>query len=233
MKKLIIIMCVFVMVISLQAQEHRIFTHIHNGEVREIFMSEIDSIVFVQFSVPNSSTGVLINGIRWATCNVDAPGTFASAPQSSGMFYQWNRAVGWSSTDPMVNHEEGTEWDETFPTGNSWDEVNNKVCPVGWRLPTSEEQQSLRSSGSLWGEFNGVAGRFFGAGSERLFLPATGYRYNHGGELRGVGDVGEYWSGIAYNYGNAYKIYLDRELVKCEYFYLTFGYSVRCVAEEI
>ena len=47
--------------------------------------------------------GVLINGVRWATRNVDAPGTFTTAPENAGMLYQWNRRVGWSNSEPMVN----------------------------------------------------------------------------------------------------------------------------------
>jgi len=35
--------------------------------------------------------GVLINGVVWAKCNVDVPGTFTTMPENSGMFYQWNR----------------------------------------------------------------------------------------------------------------------------------------------
>ena len=42
----------------------------------------------------NSAThdeGVVINGVRWATRNVDMPGTFAETPESLGMLFQWNR----------------------------------------------------------------------------------------------------------------------------------------------
>jgi hypothetical protein len=39
----------------------------------------------------NTDLGVVINGVKWATRNVDAPGTFAESPQAAGMFYQWNR----------------------------------------------------------------------------------------------------------------------------------------------
>ena len=40
---------------------------------------------------PNPLThdeGVVINGVRWATRNVDMPGTFAPTPESFGMHYQ-------------------------------------------------------------------------------------------------------------------------------------------------
>ena len=82
-----------------------------------------------------TDAGVVINGIRWATCNVDMPGTFAENPESFGMFYQWGRSVGWSSTDPMINSNGGTEWDSDFYRGNTWTRANNP-CPRGWRVPT-------------------------------------------------------------------------------------------------
>ena len=33
--------------------------------------------------------GVVINGVRWATRNVDAPGTFAQSPEDAGGFFTW------------------------------------------------------------------------------------------------------------------------------------------------
>jgi len=39
-------------------------------------------------------TGVVINGVKWATRNVDKPGTFVANPEDFGMLYQWNRRVG-------------------------------------------------------------------------------------------------------------------------------------------
>ena len=51
------------------------------------------------------SEGVLINGVRWATSNVDMPGTFAANPEDAGLFYQWGSNVGWSSTDPCVSEQ--------------------------------------------------------------------------------------------------------------------------------
>ncbi|MCL2510946.1 MAG: hypothetical protein FWF09_02730 [Bacteroidales bacterium] len=41
--------------------------------------------------------------MKWAIWNVDKPGTFAAKPEDAGTFYQWNRKIGWSSTNPMVN----------------------------------------------------------------------------------------------------------------------------------
>ncbi len=43
-----------------------------------------------------SDIGVEINGITWATSNVDASGTFAQKPEDAGKLYQWNRSVAYS-----------------------------------------------------------------------------------------------------------------------------------------
>jgi len=174
--------------------EIKTFNHIKNGNVVEIPITEIDSITFSNFSIPNTLDGVLINGVIWASCNVDMPGTFASQPNEAGMFYQWNRKIGWSSTEPMVNSDGGIEWDSSIP-GDIWEPENN-MCPIGWRLPTHEEQQSLINSGSFWGELDGVYGRYFGSSSDkRVFFPAVGYRNYETGIIYDKGKYSLCWSG--------------------------------------
>ena len=229
MKKIIIITCIIVMALSLKSQEIRTFSHKANGNVVEIPISDIDSITF--FSIPNNSTGVLINGVVWATCNVNAPGTFASSPTESGMFYQWNRKVGWSSTDPLVNHLDGITWDSSVPTGDSWEKANDP-CPVGWRVPTYEEEQSLVNSGSFWGELNGVKGRFFGTGSQRVFFPAAGDRSYDGGTLSYVGGGSDYWSSTPYSIWHAYHLGFYSGDAHTDYSNRTYGFLVRCVSEK-
>ena len=141
-----------------------------------------------------TENGVIINGIKWATRNVDKPGTFAANPESTGMFYQWNRKTGWSGTDPMINSNGGTTWDTSQPTGTTWTEVNDP-SPTGWRLPTSNEINSLISSGAVWTQVNGVYGYRFGNGSNTIFMPAAGFRDNaYSGKLAGVNDTDWYWS---------------------------------------
>ncbi|MCL2435648.1 MAG: BACON domain-containing protein, partial [Lentimicrobiaceae bacterium] len=112
---------------------------------------------------------VLIDGIKWATRNVDMPGTFAAKPEDPGMFYQWNRKVGWSATDPMINSNGDTTWDSSVPLGWTWEEVNDP-CPPGWRLPMLIELESIANTGGQWTTLNDVNGFVFSSDSKLLFL---------------------------------------------------------------
>ena len=133
-------------------------------------------------------SGVVVNGVRWATRNVASPGTFSQNPEDAGMFYQWNRRRGLALTGSIAN------WDDTMPSGTLW-YSDNDPCPAGWRVPTDEEFQSLLDAGSIWTTRNGVNGRLFGTVPNQIFLPAAGQRFNpDGGRVIGVGVYGCYWS---------------------------------------
>jgi hypothetical protein len=133
---------------------------------------------------PTTDPGVVINGVKWATRNVDAPGLFADTPQDAGMFYQWNRNIGWSATDPIVSSD-GSTWDSTDPDGTTWDAANDP-SPEGWRVPTLDELATLRDDSkvsSVWTTQEGVNGRLFtdNTTNATLFLPAAaGFRYSDG-----------------------------------------------------
>ncbi|MDR0828997.1 MAG: DUF1566 domain-containing protein [Prevotellaceae bacterium] len=180
---------------------------------------------------PTVDNGVVINGVKWATRNVDKPGTFAAKPEDTGMLYQWNRNVGWSSTD-FINSNGTTKWNEVVPLGDTWETANN-ICPKGWRVPTLLELQSLLNSENKWTATNGVNGRVFGTGKNTVFLPAAGLRASNDGERGGSGDSGYYWSSLAYEYGNeqAYSLFFDNNDEYIDGGYRRYGYCVRCVAE--
>ena len=159
------------------------------------------TIIIGEPEVSSSLDGVLINGVRWATRNVDAPGSFAASPVSAGMLFQWNRRVGWSSSNPLVNSEGGTTWDSSLPTGDIWEEVNDP-CPEGWRVPSREEFSSLLGSGfNLFTNLNNIYGALLGTAPNQIFLPAIPRRWHNGiGDILGGGDgsteisMGSYWS---------------------------------------
>jgi len=170
----------------------------------------------------DDSEGVIINGVRWATRNVDAPGTFAPTPESAGMFFQWGRLKGWNTVD-----EEVENWDRSRQRGVEWYEENDP-CPPGWRVPMPEEMYSLYSANSEWTTLNGVEGRLFGDAPNQIFLPAVGWRLgNDTGSLNNTNQQGLYWTDLPF-----VNLIISSDAVKGASFALNpSGYSVRCVAK--
>ena len=182
--------------------------------------------------------GVVINGVRWATCNVSLPGTFAAKPEDAGMFYQWNRKVGWSSTDPMINSNGGATWDGSYPSpypiDGTWEKANDP-SPAGWHVPTKEELESLTDTDYVtreWTDMNGIYGYRFTdkATGASLFLPAAGIRDSYDGWLYGVGLHGGYWGTPGATF-IAYDLFFGSNYFGVGYDDSAYGCSVRCVAE--
>ncbi len=171
-----------------------------------------------------SEPGVEINGVRWATRNVVAPGKFAGKPEDAGMFYQWNRSKGWEAAGAI------TGWNNSQSPGTAWS-TTNRVCPAGYRLPTDAEVKSLTAGGGEWTTQNGVKGRVFGSGSNTIFMPATGYRYYKTGTLNDAGEGGYYWTGTQDVSEYAYHLYFGSGSSYRGNDYRSYGFAVRCVAE--
>ena len=136
---------------------------------------------------------VIINEVKWAICNLDAPETFAAKPEDSGMFYQRGCTYGWSTTDPVINSDGFPGW-KINPTS-----TGPTPCPAGWRAPTLEEIDKLKDKSKVrseWTTENGVSGRRFTdiASGNSIFLPALGYRDHYSGGLSYEGRHGYYWS---------------------------------------
>ena len=150
-----------------------------------------------------SGDGVTIDGVTWATRNVGIPGSFASKGSDSGMFYQWNRKIGWSSTEPPTSSPPNHSWDNSVPSGTSWTADNNP-CPAGWGVPTYEEMEKLINAGYFWTTVNGKIGMKFGKDKTVIFLPAAGYfgttaftdgTFRGGSYLKDEdGKTGSYWT---------------------------------------
>ena len=184
------------------------------------------------------SLGVVINGITWATCNVDNPGTFAANPESAGKFYQWNRRAAWATTGSISG------WNSSIPSGTSWTKANDP-SPAGWRVPTFNEINSLLNTEkvtSIWITLNGVNGQKFTDKStgNSIFLPASGCRYDNGSLLVYVGSEGGYWSSTQHdsysNFAYLLAFYNYNYLGHGDYLDWTYstgnlGFSVRSVAE--
>lgn len=156
---------------------------------------------------------VMINGICWATRNVDKPGVFVDKPENAGMFYSWDTLAS-----------------------------NTLVCPSGFRLPTEVEFDSLVTVPNKWIKRKGKKGRLFQQGKNVLFLPAAGrflstdeekdgfywdYVFNHEVHYIHIRDFGLYWSssekrGLKFNELSVHTAILDDSVVGL-------GISVRCV----
>jgi len=221
-----IALCIF-FITSIRAQViQRMIVHKDGGILYSAILTASDSIIFT-IRPPDIEEGIEINGVTWAKSNVNAPGTFAKYPYETGMFYQWNRPIGWSSTDPMENHQGGTTWDSSPPEGDSW---TNNVCPKGWRVPTRNECMSLITSTSTWGELNDISGRFFGDDDEKLFLPAPGVRMFSNGALN-LPNFGYYWSSNRHSDPYAYYMYFNNGNFSVDPQSPAFGFTIRCVLE--
>ncbi|GAB6123013.1 Ig-like domain-containing protein [Dysgonomonas termitidis] len=123
-----------------------------------------------------SKSEVTINGVTWATRNVNTPGTFAAKHESTGMFYQWGKKVGWSTSAPYTSAPQGNQWDDNIYTESVVWEALNDPCPAGWCIPTRDELRSLGEG--IWTDdfiCSGAVGRIFGTVPNQIFLPATGY----------------------------------------------------------
>ena len=179
--------------------------------------------------------GVLINGVVWASRNVDAPGTFAATPESPGMFYQWNCKVGWRSSIPVKNSKGDAKWNSSAAIYTTWRESCDP-SPAGWRLPTRAELEKLLETAkvdSKWTIRNGVNGRKFTdkTTGASIFLPAAGYRDYYIGTLYGAGMGGYYWSSMRDDRYGAYYMGFSSGGVNWSYDSRVFGFSVRSVAK--
>lgn len=135
--------------------------------------------------------GVVINGVKWATRNVDTPGTFAANPEDAGMIYQWNCKIAWSATGSVTGRD-------SSPANDEW-EKSNDPSPVGWRVPSLYEIYTLCNVSKVsqkWTTVNGINGIKFTdiASGNSIFLPAAGYRYGRESTLGNVGSIGYYWN---------------------------------------
>jgi len=191
--------------------------------------------------VLSPGASVVINGVTWATHNVAAPGSFTTNPEVAGMFYQWNSKVGWSSTYPLTPSDGTSIWNgswvgsSTPSSTDTWTAANNP-CPIGYRVPTYTEIQTLLDAAkvtSTWTTQNSVYGRKFTdiATGNSIFLPAPGGRDYEVGTIYYDGSSGLYWSSTAAGGGAAYTLRFSSGSADWYDYNRANGFTLRPVAQ--
>ncbi|GHT79129.1 hypothetical protein AGMMS50262_22500 [Bacteroidia bacterium] len=89
-----------------------------------------------QIKISDDINGFTINGVTWATRNVDAPGNFAAKPEDPGKLYQWNNKTAWPATGAVSG------WVNADILASEWADENDP-SPNGWRVPNLSEIRSL------------------------------------------------------------------------------------------
>lgn len=213
MKKLILILTVMSSAISVLTQD-RLYICKNDGTVTPYAISMIDSISFTRRS--DVTDYVLINGVKWATRNLDAGGGFVANPEDYGALYQWGRTADGhesrtSTISFITSNRYPYDWrtpqnDALWNAGTETTPVKtlNDPCPVGWRVPTISEVAALLATevAKEWTTVNGVNGYKFTdrATGKSIFLPAGGYRDLDDGVFEEVGSQGLYYTGSTNSY---------------------------------
>jgi len=148
--------------------------------------------------------GVVINGVRWATCNVGAKGTFVTKPEDYGNYYTW------------------TEAKNACPSGWRLPTKTEIESLINTTYVTSE-----------WTTLNDTTGRRFTdkTTGNNIFLPAAGfYNPNPGYGMAAVGEYGIYWSSTEAGSDTAYDLwFLSAWAILANSGY-DYGVFVRCVS---
>jgi uncharacterized protein (TIGR02145 family) len=177
-----------------------------------MFAMAVASLASCEDDDDDSDVGVVINGVTWATRNVDAPGRFAASPEIAGKFYQWNRKVAYPATGTV------TDWDSDMPSGTEWAKANDP-SPSGWRVPSIEEIRTLLDTEKVtseWTTENEVNGRRFTdkTTGNSIFFPVTSYRTTNGTFYGGV--FGNCWSCTEGNSSKAFDFFFDNAVAHAD-----------------
>ena len=128
-----------------------------------------------------------------------------------GNYYNWAAAVAMSDSSSYTSRHT---------------DVNQSICPAGWRLPTYEGDKSYQNLVNAQGLSAGTSGNI--QNGPVYFV----YGGSRGGRSRDAGSNGNYWSSVVYSSGNSYKLVftMGGYLLPQHDDYRDNGFSLRCVA---
>lgn len=174
---------------------------------------------------------VVINGVTWATANVDIPGTFAASPETPGLLYQFNRITGYSTESDIAydaNGQTSFRWDTSAEAGDNWDSSNDP-CPDGYRVPTSDELKTLSDGANVDWTYDGVGITFTDKNTGKIMFMPGGLERSYNGSLFNP-EWGSYWSANGSSSTLAYRLYFNETFVSVNQSMRASGYFIRCVA---
>jgi hypothetical protein len=188
----------------------------------------------VVIPISNDIEGVVINGIRWATRNIDESGRFTSHYGQTGRYFQWNRIKAWTGSMDKKN------WDDTSDAGPVWEKLNDP-SPEGWRLPTLDDFEKLFDTEKVtiewvWVMEYSIYGTKFTdeTNGNAIFLPIKGFLNDFDGTPLLTAAGGLYWTGTPHELEEtfAYAVGLYKNGPKLgSILRRNYGFLLRCVAE--
>ena len=181
----------------------------------------------------NSYTVRYINDTCWMTQNLRLSSTTERGESRVLTSADSNVTRNWSfPTDSLTSGNTYTEARSTISSNISYGGYYNycaasagtvcsptqanatqDICPKGWRLPNVGEMHGISSYGSSYAS---------------AFSPVLSGHYDSG-TLRDTGSYGYWWSAIASNRYNQYRLYYDGSRLNTGTNDKTYGYSVRCI----
>lgn len=200
----------------------------------------------VSAQVPDKENTMVVEvksktGRIWMDRNLGASEVAKSSLQSSsfGYLYQWGRfsdghQLRRSRTTKKLSSKSSpgnSEFILSTKSPNDWIKVQNdqlwqgvkginNPCPVGFRLPTSNEFDEEMAT---W-----ISKDAKGAILSALKLPLSGYRSNGDGEVTDSGINGDYWTSTVED-KNARGLYFDSKSGGTDKGGRAVGVSVRCI----
>jgi len=167
-------------------------------------------------------TSAIHSGTVGGSSNFDANGQIISWYPAYGKFI----TITTSSFPPSLDWR-SPQIDNLWNSGTESSPIKtaNDPCPAGWRIPTSEELQSLVGYECEWDALK--KGRYFCDGTNRVFFPAAGARSSINGNVSLTGENGYYCSSF-----DAHAMFVNSGYdVGMTCYQRAVGFSVRCVAE--
>lgn len=184
-----------------------------------------------------SGVGVMVANMWWAPVNLGVV-----TPTGYGGYYQFGRKEeGWTSGWAAA-YNAWNDGSENAPIKTSKD-----PCPSGWKIPTSEEFQTLLKTSNTNIRYYGnthstkLLRITCNATTNYIDFPPAGYKDHKGGVLTEVSNDGYYWSssiksgygtgGYYAKYGHCLHFNSETSSLKKERNYLSNGFSVRCIQD--